>query len=74
MGTWKNPNRLVWHEVSCSRCNKVITRIKLPGLTRSRSERLCNECAAAGPQPPRTGREPRGRAPRRAPPARAASS
>ena len=51
MGTWKTPNRLVWHTIICSRCNRVLNRVKLPGISRKTSYRVCENCgAAATPQ------------------------
>lgn len=86
MGTWKNPVRLVWHEVICSRCSRIINRVKLPGLIRSQSHRLCTQCAAGGAGPSRRGgngggsgaarppRERRTRTPRRTQETTSASS
>ena len=41
MSTWKDPNRLVWHTARCSRCNRIISRAKLPGLMRQTVYRPC---------------------------------
>ena len=46
MSTWKDPNRLVWHTARCSRCNRIISRAKLPGVMRQTVYRLCAKCAA----------------------------
>jgi hypothetical protein len=60
MGTWKTPNRLVWHTIVCSRCNRVINRVKLPGISRKISYRLCDKCGVpatpqSSPNEPTTG-------------------
>ncbi|MCH8939710.1 MAG: hypothetical protein IIC27_01115 [Chloroflexi bacterium] len=48
MGTFKNPSRMVWHTSICSRCNKVITRVQLPGLFKTTSHRICDACLSKG--------------------------
>ena len=44
MGTFKNPSRNVWHTSVCSRCNKIITRVQLPGLAKQTKLRICDGC------------------------------
>ena len=48
MGTFKNPSRNVWHTSVCSRCNKVITRVQLPGLAKQTTLRICDACLSEG--------------------------
>ena len=48
MGTFKNPSRNVWHTSVCSRCNKVITRVQLPGLAKRTTLRICDACFSEG--------------------------
>ncbi|MQG76329.1 MAG: hypothetical protein FI703_03245 [SAR202 cluster bacterium] len=48
MATFKNPSRMVWHTSVCSRCNKVITRVQLPGLFKVTSHRICDACLSEG--------------------------
>ena len=64
MSTWKDPNRLVWHTARCSRCNRIISRAKLPGVMRQTVYRLCAKCAAGTPAASSGGAPRRGRGPR----------
>ena len=67
MSTWKDPNRLVWHTARCSKCNRIISRAKLPGVMRQTVYRLCAKCAAgtATTSSGGAGRRGRGSRPRR---------
>ena len=66
MSTWKDPNRLVWHTARCSRCNRIISRAKLPGVMRQTVYRLCAKCVAGTPAASGGGpRRGRGRGARR---------
>jgi hypothetical protein len=49
MTTWKDPKRVVWHTLRCSRCNTIINRAKLPGFIRETVYRVCEKCAARAP-------------------------
>lgn len=64
MSTWKDPNRLVWHTARCSRCNRIISRAKLPGVMRQTVYRLCAKCAAGTATTSSGGGARRGRGPR----------
>ena len=64
MSTWKDPNRLVWHTARCSRCNRIISRAKLPGVMRQTVYRLCAKCTAGTPAASSGGAPRRGRGPR----------
>ncbi len=76
MGTFKHPARSVWHTSVCSRCNRVIQRVLLPGLQKRTTLRVCDRCLSEGSQAqgqaagtgtaaPAGGRRPRGRGGRR---------
>ena len=75
MGTFKHPTRYAWHTSVCTRCNRVIQRVLLPGLQKRTTLRVCDRClsegsnqqsqAAAGAPAPAGGRRPRGRGGRR---------
>ena len=67
MSTWKNPKRMVWHTVTCPRCNRVINRVKLPGLMQVTSHRVCAKCTSGAPAPRRA---PRAEGQQGAPPRR----
>jgi hypothetical protein len=60
MGTWIDPARMVWHTVACTRCQRTITRIKLPGIVRSTAYRLCSKCTTEAAGAKKTPQKERG--------------